>query len=130
MLAAITISFAPAAKQAPRVALHPVESKVVAETNQQRARYGLAPLKVDTWLVKSARQHTAWMTNSRSLTHTNQNVGENIAMGQSSSTEVVQDWMNSSGHRANILNGSYTRIGVAAYRAPDGTVYWCQQFLH
>ena len=37
--------------------------------------------------------------------------------------------MNSSGHRANILSPSYSKIGVAAYTANDGTVYWCQQFL-
>ena len=37
--------------------------------------------------------------------------------------------MNSPGHRANILNPGYRRIGVAAYRTPEGTVYWCQQFL-
>ena len=50
-------------------------------------------------------------------------------MGQNSSAEVINAWMNSSGHRANILNPSYTRIGVAAYVTPGGTIYWCQQFL-
>jgi uncharacterized protein YkwD len=56
-------------------------------------------------------------------------VAENIAMGQRSSTEAVQSWMSSPGHRANILDASYTRIGVSAYRTPDGTIFWCQQFL-
>jgi uncharacterized protein YkwD len=37
--------------------------------------------------------------------------------------------MNSSGHRANILNPGYRRIGVAAYATPEGTIFWCQQFL-
>ena len=69
------------------------------------------------------------MTNSRSMVHTNKPVGENIAMGQRSSAEVINSWMNSSGHRANILNPGYTRIGVAAYTTPEGTIYWCQQFL-
>jgi uncharacterized protein YkwD len=76
----------------------------------------------------SARKHAAWMTNNRSMTHTSQAVGENIAMGQQSSTDVLNAWMNSDGHRANILNPGYTRIGVAAYTTPEGTIFWCQQF--
>ena len=56
-------------------------------------------------------------------------MAENIAMGQRTSNEVLNSWMNSSGHRANILNRSYRRIGVAAYTTPQGTIYWCQQFL-
>jgi len=119
----------PAAQPEPAPSLHPIEARVVERTNVQRARFGLRPLIVDTRLVRSARRHTAWMTNNRSLVHTNQPVAENIAMGQNSSGEVINSWMNSSGHRANILNPSYSRIGVAAYTAPNGTIYWCQQFL-
>jgi len=111
------------------VDLHPIEARVIERTNSQRVRHGLRPLRVDAHLVRSARRHTAWMTNSNSLTHTSQPVGENIAMGQSSSAEVINSWMNSSGHRANILNPGYTRIGVAAYVTRGGTIYWCQQFL-
>jgi uncharacterized protein YkwD len=110
--------------------LHAIEARVIEKTNSQRAHYGLPPLSVDPVLVRSARRHAAWMTNSRSLVHTTQAVGENIAMGQSSSSEVITAWMNSSGHRANILNPGYHRIGVAAYTTRDGTVFWCQQFLH
>jgi uncharacterized protein YkwD len=109
--------------------LHPIEARIIESTNSQRAHHGLPPLYVDPWLIKSARRHAAWMTNSRSMTHTSQAVGENIAMGQRSSGEVLNAWMNSSGHRANILNPGYTRIGVAAYTTPEGTIYWCQQFL-
>jgi uncharacterized protein YkwD len=109
--------------------LHSIESQVIEHTNKQRARYGLRPLRVDFGLINSARRHTAWMTRNRTLQHTSAGVAENIAMGQRSPTEVLNSWMNSSGHRANILNASYTRIGVAAYRTPQGTTYWCQQFL-
>ena len=109
--------------------LHPIEARIVERTNAQRARHGLPPLSVDNRLLGSARRHAAWMTNARSMTHTTQPVGENIAMGQHSSSEVLTAWMNSPGHRANILNPGYRRIGVAAYRTPEGTVYWCQQFL-
>ncbi|HEX3726700.1 MAG TPA: CAP domain-containing protein [Pirellulales bacterium] len=109
--------------------LHPIEARIIERTNSQRTHHGLPPLVVDVRLQQSARRHAAWMTNSRSMTHTNQAVGENIAMGQHSSTEVLNAWMNSSGHRANILNPGYKRIGVAAYKTPDGTIFWCQQFL-
>ncbi len=106
-----------------------VEKQIVEQTNAQRAKYGLPPLAVDRNLVQTARSHAAWMTNNRTLQHTTRPVGENIAMGQRNTDEAVGAWMASPGHRANILNNGYKRIGVAAYRTPDGTVYWCQQFL-
>lgn len=109
--------------------LHPVEANIVAQTNAQRARYGLPPLAVDLTLVQSARDHAAWMTNSHNLQHTRSAVAENIAMGQQNTAEAIQSWMNSPGHRANILNGGYRRIGVAAFVTPEGTCFWCQQFL-
>lgn len=110
-------------------ALHAIEARIIEKTNSERTRRGLLPLRVDRALVRSARRHAAWMTNNRSMTHTSASVGENIAMGQRSSGEVLNAWMNSSGHRANILNPGYRRIGVAAYTTPDGTIFWCQQFL-
>jgi uncharacterized protein YkwD len=109
--------------------LHAIEARVIEKTNAQRVRHGLRPLAVDNRLIRSARRHAAWMTNNRSMVHTNQAVAENIAMGQRNSGEVLNAWMNSSGHRANILNPGHTRIGVAAYTTPEGTIYWCQQFL-
>jgi uncharacterized protein YkwD len=113
----------------PKESLIDVEKQIVEQTNAQRARYGLPPLAVDRNLIQTARSHAAWMTNNRTLQHTTKPVGENIAMGQRSTDEAVGAWMASPGHRANILNNSYKRIGVAAYRTPDGTIYWCQQFL-
>jgi len=106
-----------------------VEKEIVDKTNAERAKFGLPPLAVDRSLVQTARTHAAWMTNNRTLQHTTKPVGENIAMGQHNTGEAVSAWMASPGHRANILNGSYKRIGVAGYRTPDGTCYWCQQFL-
>jgi uncharacterized protein YkwD len=105
-----------------------IEQNIVDNTNAERARYGLPALVVDANLMATARQHCAWMATYRQLVHTNIGVAENIAMGQPSSQEVVRCWMNSSGHRANILNGGHRRIGVAAFRTPEGTIYWCQQF--
>jgi uncharacterized protein YkwD len=105
-----------------------VEAGIVAHTNAQRARYGLPPLAVDPSLVSSARRHANWMVAARTMQHTSAPVAENIAMGQRSSAEVVNSWMNSSGHRANILNRGHRRIGVAAYASSNGTIFWCQQF--
>ncbi|MBN1591087.1 MAG: CAP domain-containing protein [Pirellulales bacterium] len=105
-----------------------IEKNIVTYTNEQRKRYGLAPLEIDQELVASARDHAIWMTRNRTLQHTRRPVAENIAMGYPSSQSVVRGWMNSSGHRANILNRGYRRIGVAAYRTASGTIYWCQQF--
>jgi uncharacterized protein YkwD len=113
----------------PQVDLIPVEKAIVDGTNAQRARYGLPPLTLDPALERTARTHAAWMTNSHSLQHSSIGVAENIAWGQRTADQAMADWMNSSGHRANILNPSYRRIGVAAYTASDGSCYWCQQFL-
>ena len=117
------------AKSSDKSNLIEVEKQIIEQTNAQRAKFGLPALAVDQGLVQSARTHTAWMTNNHTLQHTTKNVGENIAMGQRTTDEAVNDWMNSPGHRANILNGGYKRIGVAAYRADDGTIFWCQEFL-
>jgi uncharacterized protein YkwD len=106
-----------------------IEKNIVKFTNDERKRYGLPPLKIDVELVKSAREHAIWMTRNRRLQHTWKPVAENIAVGYPSSQSVVRGWMNSSGHRANILNRGYRRIGVAAYVTKNGRIYWCQQFL-
>lgn len=104
------------------------EVAVAEQTNAERARYGLQPLKLDPSLTQTARQQAWWMTSHHTMQHGNYPVAENIAMGQRSCGEVVRSWMNSSGHRANILNRRHRRIGVAAYTTPSGTTYWCQQF--
>ena len=105
-----------------------IEANLISYTNAERARYGLPPLAVDKELMASAREHAAWMTRHRSMVHTTRPVAENIAMGQPHSSDTLRAWMNSSGHRANILNASHQRIGVAAYRTESGTIFWCQQF--
>ncbi|MEN6407216.1 MAG: CAP domain-containing protein [Thermoguttaceae bacterium] len=110
------------------VKLRAIEANIVSYTNQERAQYGLPPLKVDKELMETAREHAEWMTLSQNMVHTSQPVAENIAMGQPHSSDVVQAWMNSSGHRANILSGVYRTIGVAAFRTASGTIFWCQQF--
>jgi len=110
------------------VKLAAIEANIVSYTNQERARYGLPPLEVDKELMETAREHAAWMTRNQAMVHTSRPVAENIAMGQPHSSDVVQSWMNSSGHRANILNPNHRHIGVAAYRTASGVIFWCQQF--
>ena len=56
--------------------------------------------------------------------------GENIAYGQRSPEEVVEAWMNSEGHRANILNANFNKIGVGYYQNNRGVKYWSQEFTN
>ncbi|MEX2186972.1 MAG: CAP domain-containing protein [Pirellulales bacterium] len=125
---ALAATFAAAATaQANEFPLHRAERNVVDRTNAQRARFGLAPLKMSKRLVNQARRHAQWMAKSGNFRHGNDGVAENIAWGQSSSDDAVGDWMNSSGHRANILGG-YTHMGASWARGSDGRLYWVQQF--
>ena len=55
--------------------------------------------------------------------------GENIAAGQKDAARVMADWMQSSGHRANILERGFTQVGVGLYRDPKGKTYWVQVFV-
>lgn len=110
-------------------AMHPVEEQIIQFTNAERARYGLPELSMDQNLMNTARQHATWMTVNQSMVHTRLPVAENIAMGQPSAQDALNSWMRSSGHRANILNPGHRRIGVAAFQAVNGVVFWCQQFM-
>jgi len=121
-----TVSNSAAKSEAPE--LSSFESEVIAHTNAQRARYGLRPLAICPNLMGSARRHCQWMASANSMTHTSAAVAENIAAGQNSPADAINSWMNSSGHRANILGGGYSTIGVAAFTSPSGQTYWCQQF--
>ncbi len=111
----------------PAAGLSQVESAVIAKTNAARARSGLPPLAADGQLMNGARNHARWMAHNRNLSH-GRGVAENIGMGQTSASEAVTSWMQSSGHRANILDGGHTRIGVAMAHSSDGTADGCQQF--
>lgn len=111
-----------------KVPLFPAEREIVHWTNAQRKRHGLPPLVVDASLIKTARNHTFWMASAQSLQHAHGPWAENIAQGQTTAQQAVSSWMNSSGHRANILNRRHRRIGVAGFVGRNGQVFWCQQF--
>ncbi len=119
------------------------EKKVVELTNAERAKQGLAPLTLDTELSKVARIKSQDMQNKNYFDHNSPtygspfdmmksfgisytSAGENIAMGQKTPEQVVQAWMDSPGHRANIMNSSFTHIGVGYVASGN---YWTQQFI-
>ncbi|MFD1848738.1 CAP domain-containing protein [Oceanobacillus bengalensis] len=125
------------------VALTEFEQEVVRLTNQERRRAGLSNLEVDSTLSGVAREKSKDMQANNYFSHTSptygspfdmmaqygvtyRQAGENIARGQNSPEEVVRAWMNSEGHRANILKGGYTHIGVGYVQ--DGN-YWTQMFI-
>lgn len=112
--------------QTPKVELAYHEQQLITEVNNERARYGLKPLIPDASLMDGARKHTRWMLRYRSLSHASGPFAENIAMGQHNTKVVMRSWMNSSGHRANILGRHYTRIGVGGYS--KGCAFWTQRF--
>lgn len=119
------------------------ESEVIRLVNEIRAENGLKTLSANWELSRVARYKSEDMVRNRYFSHTSptygtpfqmirafglsyRSAGENIAYGQRTPAAVVEAWMNSSGHRANILNTSYTQIGVG-YCASGH--YWTQMFI-
>ena len=117
--------------------------QVVDLTNEQRRINGLAPLQIDTRLSYVAQTKSQDMQSKGYFSHTSptygspfdmmrdfgvsyRTAGENIAQGQRTPQEVVNAWMNSAGHRQNILNGNFTHIGVG-YEASGK--HWTQMFI-
>lgn len=117
------------------------EEQVVTLVNAARARIGCEPVRIDVKLRKAAQSHSKDMADRDYFDHTTpEGVGfaerivaagfpnpgaENIARGQTSATQVMNGWMESDGHRANILNCQLTAIGVGLDK--DGW-YWTQNF--
>ena len=121
------------------------ETALLAAINQARADTGLSPLSLLPALSRAADTRARELGTAFSHTRPNgsnfstalkeQNVsyrraGENIAWGQKSPEEVMKAWMNSDGHRANILNPNFTKIGVGHYQNAKGTNYWAQLFTY
>lgn len=122
---------------------HAFIKQVAALVNQERAKEGLAPLTINTKVQAAAQvraieceqlfSHTRPNGSSFATALKEQNVsyrsaGENIAWGQRTPEEVMKAWMNSPGHRANIMNPNFTTIGIGYYENVNGTDYWCQLF--
>lgn len=125
ILAAVALFLLASVARAEEPALAPHEADMVAQLNAFRARNGRPALKPAGWLMDRARSHTRWMLQN-GMIHS-QGIAENIAMGQGSVTSVTNTWINSSGHRVNML-GNHSYVGVAGYTSANGTPYWTQQF--
>jgi len=126
--------------------LNDMQQKVVDLVNQERAKYGLKPLVAKQDLTSVAQLKAQDMYQNKYFNHTSPTygspfdmlryfginytaAGENLALGQKTPVQVVQDWMNSPGHRANILNPNYTEIGVGIYNSYTRYGYiWVQMF--
>ena len=117
--------------------------EVVRLVNIERENAGLAPLAVDATLSAAAQVRAQEIDVSFSHTRPDgtscftvlkdfgisyRACGENIAKGSPSPARVVEGWMNSAGHRANILNANFTAIGVGVYADAAGTLHWAQLF--
>lgn len=119
-------------------------AQVVKLVNEERKKAGLSELTVDLKVQSAANVRAKEIVSSFSHTRPDgrqfstalteagvsfRGSGENIAWGQRTPEAVMQAWMNSSGHRANILNARYTSIGVGYY-VVNGTPYWTQLFTY
>lgn len=151
LISAIVIGCRPAVVDAPKLPEpsaidSPPASKPKAEPtmndkllrlhNTQRELKGRVGLSVDASLNEYADRHARWMASKNNLKHSDIGVlmgkwhtaGENIAWNQQDEEEVVDAWMHSSGHRANILNRSFSKVGFGMALARDGSPYWCTVF--
>jgi uncharacterized protein YkwD len=129
---------------APNVANLPAEAAVLTLVNAERAKAGCKAVTNDSRLARAAEKHSADMIARDYFSHTTpdgvdfatrienegyrwSNAGENIASGQRNATEVMKAWMNSPGHRANILNCNFKNLGVGMVL--DGSrPMWTQDF--
>lgn len=113
--------------------------------NAERAKAGLPALKMDTNITAAANVRAKEITQKFSHTRPNgssfssvlkeqgvsfRGSGENIAWGQKSPEQVMNAWMNSDGHRANILNKNFKNIGVGYYQDGNGVNHWVQLLTH
>ena len=117
-----------------------METEVIVLTNQKRGTFNLAPLGCNTIGNRVARSYSEYMCRTNCLNHTCggtspgdrlrsggyswSSYAENIAYGQRDAATVMQAWMNSQGHRRNILKTSVIEMGVGHYICDDGTPYW------
>lgn len=119
--------------------------RVLDLTNAERARHGLGPLELDDRLMQAAQGHSDCQASRRTMTHEGprgespgdritatdyewRRWAENVAMGYRTPDDVVAAWMNSPGHRANILKSTITEIGLGLAYGSDGAPYWTQLF--
>lgn len=113
--------------------------------NYARQARGLKPLELNQALINAASAQAVWCSRVGQMTHLGPgrsrvmsrvvecgyhafNVGENVAMGHSSGESVFEGWMQSAGHRKNVLTPAFEHVGLGAAKARDGRIYWCVVF--
>lgn len=123
-----------------------IENEVIKLVNAERAKNGLPALKANWELSRVARMKSQDMIDKNYFSHQSptygspfkmmetfgvrySSAGENIAKGQQSASQVMNSWMNSPGHRSNILSSSYSEIGVGLATNKNGVKYWTQMFI-
>jgi uncharacterized protein YkwD len=128
----------------PNKTVDPTLAPLLAAHNRERAKEKLGPLKLSDKLTRAAALHARDMADHHTLEHKGSDgsnvadrvkrqryvfvkVGENIANGQETVAEVMTTWMNSPGHRANIL-ANFTQMGAAHFADDEGVIYWCVDF--
>lgn len=104
------------------------------ESRQNKWLWKSEPLKKNSILMSYAQRWANKLAINNKLFHSDikdiiklgfTNAGENIAWGQNSPDSVMKSWMNSSGHKKNILNNKFTDIGCGMSLSEDGKLYWC-----
>jgi uncharacterized protein YkwD len=141
---AMTMIATPAEAAPAKASEQALQTEVNRLTNVERTKRGCGALKVNAQLTTAARGHSTWMATTGTFSHTGsagssfvarakatgygQPSAENIAWGFPSAASVVDGWMNSPGHRANILNCKSKSVGVGVVYSASGTPYYTQDF--
>ncbi len=126
--------------------LKKMEQEVIKLVNAERQKLGLKDYQANSQLSNIARNKSQDMRDNNYFSHTSPTygspfemlrkfnvnysaAGENIAKGQRTAQAVINAWMNSAGHRRNILSKKYTQIGVGLVKDNQGVTYWTQLFI-
>ena len=133
-------------EQKPSTDFSSYQQQVLDLVNAERAKRGISALTLDSSLSSVATKKSQDMVDKNYFDHTSptygspfdmmkqfgisyRSAGENIAKGQKTPQEVVAAWMNSEGHRKNILNPNFTNLGVGIAKDSNKTTYWTQMFI-
>lgn len=122
------------------------QAEILRLVNVERAREGLDPVVYNQTLENQATEYACEMIVYDFFDHVNPEtgthladradefgydfrmIGENLAAGQATPAQAMWDWMNSEGHRANIMNPDFTELGVGVRLGGDYNIYWVQEF--
>nr|WP_317331448.1 CAP domain-containing protein [uncultured Romboutsia sp.] len=133
-------------EQKPSTDFSSYQRQVLDLVNEERTKRGISALTLDSSLSSVATKKSQDMVNKNYFDHTSptygspfdmmkqfrvsyRTAGENIAKGQKTPQDIVTAWMNSEGHRKNILNPNFTNLGVGIAKDSKGTTYWTQMFI-